>query len=444
MSPLERTALIGRVLRSDPPLNVPGNEEIVLDPEGRLVSFAAVPPQFDPDPGPWKDVDWSAALSDAGLDPARLRPSTPHWAAPVDSDRKAAWDGAYPDQSDVPIHVEAAAYHGRPVHFAVRGPWEPAAPAPSSDPERGRMRMILSFALCYPGMAIAVFLVRRNLRLGRGDRRGAVRLATFSFVTFTIAQILEADHTSRTTVEYHLLHLILGYSLFWAFACWLTYLAIEPAMRRRWPQALISWSRLLSGRSLDPLVGRDVLLGALAGLAMLVPFQLAIVASAWFGSPPLVLDKLLSSLSAPRHEAYLLFLAPLFAVVLGLGGLYLLFLLETLLKRVWLARLLVVLGVVVLQIAGSADSFVALVLGAFGILQAGIVIAVSVRLGLLSAVTLWFTFYLLGGTPLTLDWSAWYAGRSFVILALLVCLFAAAFYTSLGGKPIFGRALLED
>ena len=35
---------------------------------------------------------------------------------------------------------------------------------------------------------------------------------------------------------------------------WLYYLALEPYVRRLWPQALISWSRVLAGRVRDPLV----------------------------------------------------------------------------------------------------------------------------------------------------------------------------------------------
>ena len=42
-------------------------------------------------------------------------------------------------------------------------------------------------------------------------------------------------------------------------------MALEPYVRRRWPDVLISWTRLLSGKVWDPLIGRDVLTGALLG-----------------------------------------------------------------------------------------------------------------------------------------------------------------------------------
>lgn len=45
-------------------------------------------------------------------------------------------------------------------------------------------------------------------------------------------------------------------------------LALEPLARRSWPQALVSWTRLLRGRLVDPLVGRDILVGVLCGMAV--------------------------------------------------------------------------------------------------------------------------------------------------------------------------------
>ena len=48
---------------------------------------------------------------------------------------------------------------------------------------------------------------------------------------------------------------------------WLDYLALEPFVRRRWPEAMISWTRLLGGRFADPLVARDILIGCAAGCA---------------------------------------------------------------------------------------------------------------------------------------------------------------------------------
>src|SRR5206468_1319296 len=66
----------------------------------------------------------------------------------------------------------------------------------------------------------------------------------------------------------------------------LTYLAIEPAIRRRWPWRFTAWNRLLDGRLRDPMVGRDLLIGlALGAVGMLIP-RLGFLAAEWVGLPP--------------------------------------------------------------------------------------------------------------------------------------------------------------
>jgi len=55
------------------------------------------------------------------------------------------------------------------------------------------------------------------------------------------------------------------HSLFLALIVWTAYLGLEPYIRRRWPQIIISWTSLLGGGLRDPVVGRDVLIGAALG-----------------------------------------------------------------------------------------------------------------------------------------------------------------------------------
>src|SRR5207245_1482268 len=55
------------------------------------------------------------------------------------------------------------------------------------------------------------------------------------------------------------------------------YLALEPYVRRQWPETLVSWTRLLAGRYRDSMVARDLLVGGAAGCAVSViaPFAWA-------------------------------------------------------------------------------------------------------------------------------------------------------------------------
>jgi hypothetical protein len=64
------------------------------------------------------------------------------------------------------------------------------------------------------------------------------------------------------------------------------YMALEPYVRRHWPQAIISWSRLVAGRLRDPLVGRDVLWGVALGVVWSVVVSLGYLALKREGATP--------------------------------------------------------------------------------------------------------------------------------------------------------------
>ena len=70
------------------------------------------------------------------------------------------------------------------------------------------------------------------------------------------------------------------------FLVWVLYLALEPWVRRRWPQTLISWSRYTVNGWRDPLVGRVLLysVGVGAFLGLLDLLQSAVRSPS---SPPL-------------------------------------------------------------------------------------------------------------------------------------------------------------
>ena len=436
---------LGRITRRDPPLNVPGMAEVVLDAHGRLTSFAVVPPLFDSDSGPWPVADWAVLFAEAGLDPKLLEASTPHWAAPFDSDSKAAWDGAYPDQPGVRFHVEAAAYHGRPVFMEVQGPWvrPPSGPiSQDGDPKTLRIATAVVFLSTIPIVGALIVLVRRNLRLGRGDRRGAFRLALFTFGTLTLGQAFRADHTSVGLMEYALILHIVSQGCYAAIAVWSFYMAVEPAVRRRWPHTLISWTRLLGGRFRDPLVARDVLAGVILGLGVVLALRLGIEGPAWFGgAPSLGGVGALSTLSSPRHLVFYFLVASCLGVVYSLSFLFHLYLIHALVRRVWLAQAVLFSFLFLVSFAGADD---VLWDGLVSAVFAGLIVFALTRFGLLCSAFVLFTFLMFVRAPLTLDWSVWYAGRSFAVLGFFAALLVAAAYNSLGGKPLFGKALLDD
>jgi serine/threonine-protein kinase len=210
---------------------------------------------------------------------------------------------------------------------------------------------------------------------------------------------------------------------------------------------LISWKRLLGGSFDDPLVGRDVLMGAVAGTSLLVlylaglfaPHVLArvtplAVPAAW--STPFLQGPTLTSL---RQVFFRLFVNQFSAVLFAMVFLFVLTLLRMVLRRDWLASLAWV-AIMAAPIAGEGPT-IGWVAGAIRSLTMLVVLR---RGGLLSlAVTLIFMFTLIE-VPITLDLGAWYAPRALPVVAVLLGLALYGFRTALGGKPVFGASLLDD
>ena len=112
--------------------------------------------------------------------------------------------------------------------------------------------------------SLEVFFARWHLRRGRGDAKGALRMACFTSLAYAAWALSDYHFVPRPDTS-GIQFLLLGIPLFFGLLAWIGYMAAEPYVRRRWPKLMVSWQRLLSGRLRDPLVGRDVLLGVFAG-----------------------------------------------------------------------------------------------------------------------------------------------------------------------------------
>jgi hypothetical protein len=75
----------------------------------------------------------------------------------------------------------------------------------------------------------------------------------------------------------------------------------------------------------------------------------------------------------------------------------------------------------------------------------GLIVFLITRLGLLALVTTFvFQFCFLTNFPLTTQGSAWYAAISLAGILLMAAMAFYGFYISLGGRPVFGGAVLEE
>ena len=252
------------VSASNPPPLHSGMIHLNLDPEGRLIEFSAVPPQVEETPVPPRPADWTPVLSAAGLDMTRFAPAEPQWLPLVSFDARSAWTGSYAHAPEVPLRIEAASWRGKPVNFQVIGPWSKPARMQPSHWTTGD-GFAWGAVICL--LILAAFLAWRNLRLQRADTRGAARLAGFIFVLNVLLWLFGASHVP-TPHEFWSFTMGLAQAIDAAVRSWIFYVALEPYVRRRWPQIMIAWSRLLGGGVRDALVGGHLLIGIALGIGL--------------------------------------------------------------------------------------------------------------------------------------------------------------------------------
>jgi hypothetical protein len=69
---------------------------------------------------------------------------------------------------------------------------------------------------------------------------------------------------------------------------------------------------------------------------------------------------------------------------------------------------------------------------------------VLMRFGLVANVFLFLWYSLLLVTPISFGSSTWYSGYGYATLAICAAIVLYAFRTSLGDRPLFGTAQLDD
>ena len=435
----------GKVSVGDPPASLPGMLTVVIDLNGSLRRFAAVPPDHEAPPGELKPTDWAGLFAAAKLDPAKFTPVAPEWSSSVVTDSRAAWTGLYQDRADLPVRIEAASFHNRPVYFQVLWPWTPAArPAGAAPSSSWTLRSAVNYGIDAIVFIAALWIAHYNWKAGRADLRGATRVGMFCGAMSLIAWLFHAHHVA-SDAEQTLIGNALANAAYVCLEYWLIYLALEPWVRRYWPQTMITWSRVVAGKWTDPVVGRDLLFGTLFGIVYVLIIALYEYANLRSGAPILGefgLENLNGFHAFAGHIASLLCTEVSGSLIFLLT----LFLVRAVFRKPWIVATVWVLGWVGVRFL--RENFIdsralAITTGIFWTLLFSLLVFVILRFGFFALVVAVFVLDSIIASFLTTDFSAWYGLSSFAIVILIGAMALRGFRLSLGSRPLFSPAVLK-
>ncbi len=427
----------GVVSFSDPPTVVSGMINLQLDPDGRLLLFQAIPPEKEEHPQPLRSADWLPLFNAAGLDFAQFHSVESSWDSLASADTRAAWDGTWPGSAR-PLHIEAAARRGKPVFFSLIGSWtKPGRMPRDAQTSADKTGQIIGLCIALVVIAASLFLAYRNHSRGRSDRQGALRLASLVFA-LELSICLFRSHFVLTFDTIGILVFATSTALFGSAFIWVLYLALEPYVRRNWPQMIISWSRLISGRLRDPLVGRDLLFGVLLGIAWVFVLAVGSFFLIRAGDRPQLANA--EFLQGFRESVAIGLVNIVGSIRTTLIFFFLLVLLRVLVKNRWVAAVIFTLLFTVPKVLGSDHPLIEtpMWLAVYGIAAFAVV-----RFGLIVLAMGVLTVDVLINVPMTLDFSYWYAGRSLSVVLGFVLVAAWGFYTSLAGQRLWKEDIFE-
>lgn len=220
----------------------------------------------------------------------------------------------------------------------------------------------------------------------------------------------------------------IGRALFDGGLIWLTYLGLEPYIRRFSPDSLIGWTRLLNGRWRDPLVASDVLVGICAGLGMTLLYASHNLIPPLFGRPePMPLEPGSSFVLLGARFVMSNMLSQIGGAVSGgllaVCGVMVILLVVKRKPVAHLTASVIFVWVVIQRMFPEGTPLLDLAIG-LGII--GIFTGVILYAGLLSSVVALATHFVLLRAPITTELSSWRATPGLTYLVVLTGLGLAA------------------
>ena len=222
-----------------------------------------------------------------------------------------------------------------------------------------------------------------------------------------LAWLVGCDHVIELGDEARLFSVAFGAAAAAAVTLWFFYLALEPFGRRRFPQALVSWSRLLNGRLADSLVARDLLIGIGGGVAGCLILDAAYALPALWGGRARVVTSLQAI--GPFHRTLgNAFVLQVDSIETAIGMIFALVFLQQLVKRTAIA---VAAWFAIFLLASLTLPALAPYLA--------LMLVLLLRFGLLTVTATNLVAGTLRQTSLTLDPTAWFFGRSTAVLSVI-------------------------
>jgi serine/threonine-protein kinase len=416
----------GRVDFDNPPQTKPGMAGIVLDGHGKLHWFQAAPYQDAAEHTP--PVDPATVFRAAELDIATFRETAPSMTPLHAASEVRAWKGPHPKLPNTEVKVQIASWKGRISEASVDYPWTQADRASSAVRD---VSIGVYVALALVGGLFGCLLARRNWKLNRSDRQGALRVACARFLLGAVAW-LGIFHPAPGNLLNHA-GAAAGDCLLSSAVLWILYIALEPAVRARWPHSIVTWNRLLAGRWGDAQVGAHLLIGAAVGCGV------------WECFVAIGLVTRHDDLTASGGLWYALGTRTWIAMHAGRlatglsAGLFVFFVIFGL-RRLLRFDILAALGTAVVftltegEFARAGGDW--LITGAVFVAVYAILIFVLLRFGLVALLSALFFVNSFNGILVGSDWRTWYTPASVATMLLLSGIALAAFWRSLGNREL--------
>ena len=261
----------GEVSETNPPPTAPGMVHESVDGAGRLLEFEANPYADAPPLTP--PITPDSVFHSAGLDVAKFTEVPATFVPAVPTSETHTWKGPHPAIPGVNLTVDMALWKGRLTQFGIDYSWpKTIAVQPSSTAATRARDVVLLGTACIALLFISI-MARRNWRLGRVDRKGALRLGMARFFLGFLTWLgMMHPVPSEDMVPFFFANCAAW--LTWGAVLALLYIALEPLVRARWPHTIVTWSRLLAGRWLDAQVNSHILIGVTAGAIVWVVAQI--------------------------------------------------------------------------------------------------------------------------------------------------------------------------